>query len=643
MRRFPDSTTGRPTDAASLLLVPRDASGDYLTLPGLFEIVAESFCLKAGTNPPGRNRGNYGSGYLFAPLKGPKAGQVEKILRRSEDRTEIPQYEVQLLLWAIIAEHKLSECPKNIQKTAKALLDDKDLRGLENDVLAVPPPQLRGKVYGSLPPLVREALEAENKMRELLAEKFADVSDSAETLVESANNPGEKVSALYARLETAAMRVGELPPATEQESVPWGRWIWHPEGFFLRIFPSGYSTTKRQLYFPETFAFRGREIVGPDGVAQTVPGDSPISDDAKTLSGLYADFSRGGGAPVLRDVLARAALSAIARGKTGGSGRGSEGKTCRGSGFGSGGGGGAGMGRPGSQRLGQSRKPKDNPNIERARNATKALKTFGSKGTKGLDLPFFMTDKLLNWQFDMANAIDSALNGEDAPNVPLPGGNAPETTCGRPDGLGIVPLPRLKLVRQKDEPLALLAPRQRLSDALARMTEVGRARLLAERNFVAARTAANGIDLVSLRRLWGVAVLAVADAGEALHTVYVAEGGADARWDAASWRAYGASLAAGPQTADREAARRWESPPPNSMRFSSFADRSPPRRCRKEPASRDSSSSTDSCARPGRTTRRFRPSRVPPSALDLARKRKQVTMEYVNEDSDDRRGERRLL
>lgn len=548
----------QPTDAAPLTLIPRNGDGDYLTVPGLFEIVAESFCLKAGTNPPSRNKGNYGSGYLFAPLKGPKAGQIEKILNGSEDHPEIPQYQVQVLLWAIIAEHKLSECPKEIQQTAQVLLDEKDRRGLENDVLAVVPPQLRGKVYGNLPPLVRDGLEAENKMRELLAEKFADVSGGAEGLVDSVNNPGEKVSALYAQLETAAMRAGELPPATEKESVPWGRWTWHPDGFFLRILPSGYSTTTRQLYFPEKFEIRGRAIIGPDGVAHTVPGASPVADDAKILRGLYGELvGEGSDTQALKAVVARAALSAIARSKKVASvPRGSDGKTCRGGGFGSGGGGGAGMGRPGSQRLGQSRKPKDNPNIERARNAAKALKTFGSKGTKGLDLPFFMTDKLLNWQFDMANAIDSALNGEDAPNVPLPGRNEPEAVacCGMSNPYSVI-LPRPKLTLAKGDPPTLLAPRQKLSEALARLVEVGWDRFGAERGFTESRTEANGRKLVALRREWGVSLLAVADAGDALQAVYEKAGGSDTRFDDRSWNAYVAKLATGPTAEDKVTAK----------------------------------------------------------------------------------------
>jgi hypothetical protein len=33
--------------------------------------------------------------------------------------------------------------------------------------------------------------------------------------------------------------------------VPRGRWSSHPDGYFIRFFPSGYNKTKVQVYVPE--------------------------------------------------------------------------------------------------------------------------------------------------------------------------------------------------------------------------------------------------------------------------------------------------------------------------------------------------------------------------------------------------------
>ncbi|MGC4046772.1 MAG: hypothetical protein QM758_23510 [Armatimonas sp.] len=63
-----------PKDVTPLTLIPRDENGDYLVLPGLFELVAESFCLKAGSNPPSRNKGNYGAWLPLRSSERPEGG-----------------------------------------------------------------------------------------------------------------------------------------------------------------------------------------------------------------------------------------------------------------------------------------------------------------------------------------------------------------------------------------------------------------------------------------------------------------------------------------------------------------------------------------------------------------------------------------
>ena len=249
------------------------------------------------------------------------------------------------------------------------MLDEKDRRALENDVLAIVPAQFRGKVYDNLPPLVREGLEAENNMRELLSAKVEQASAPADQLVDSVNAPGEKVSAFYSRMESIAMRVGPLPEVPEKERVPWGQWSWHPDSFFIRILPNGYATTKRQLYYPESFAIAGSRMTAPDGSVLTVSGttvtldkaqvnlgrSAPVGSDAGSLIALRSAVRQAEGAGAnerpISDFLTRAALSAIARGKgaltmelSHGN---SDGYICGGyscGGFGSGGGGGAGMG-----------------------------------------------------------------------------------------------------------------------------------------------------------------------------------------------------------------------------------------------------------------------------------------------------------
>jgi hypothetical protein len=565
--------TYRPTDTIDMPLLPTNDAGEYLWVPGLYALEARSYCLKAGTVPPKIDRRDFqGDGYLFAPLKGPQAGVVERILTATVQHPEVPQFSAQLLLWSIIAGQKLGECPKEIRETAAILLSERDRRGIDDKFLGVVPPELRERVYSKLPPLVREAMEAENKMRALLSEKYTAVTAPAEELVEVASQPGQKVSALYAQMEELAMRVVELPPAQGNEKIPAGRWVWHPEGYFLRITPSGYALSQRLVYRPESFELTQEKLIGPESqtlviapqklqlgetilaLASPLPAipreawsGKRLEGDAKRLVQLYLAAQRAedpnAESRPISEFLARALMSALAGATP------AEQPTVCSAGFGGWGGsgaGGAGTGRAGNQRLGQSNVPSHAPSVDKARAATKALQEFGGHATSGLDLPFAMVDALLSWQFNMTDAIGAALNGENVSSVPAPGRSSrePEALCFLQEPVKRTALPRPKQTRRGDEPLALVEARQALSDALAVLCEAGSERLEGERRFLQSRSAANGLHLVTLRKHWGEAMRTVATAGEALLAAFEKAGGQDLIWNQDAWSAYRTRLMA---------------------------------------------------------------------------------------------------
>jgi hypothetical protein len=84
--------------------------GNRLLYPGGYTFEAQSYCLHAGTHGPGR-----GEGYIYGPLKGSKAPIVRSILQRSMDHTDIPQRDIQVLLWAIIARTKVADMSPQMQ------------------------------------------------------------------------------------------------------------------------------------------------------------------------------------------------------------------------------------------------------------------------------------------------------------------------------------------------------------------------------------------------------------------------------------------------------------------------------------------------------------------------------------------------
>ncbi|MBC8063322.1 MAG: hypothetical protein H7Y17_00705 [Chlorobia bacterium] len=215
-----------PRNAVPMTVLPRNADGTFKAFPGQFSFEAQSYCLHAGTHGPGS-----GEGYLYAPLKGPKQGVIRGILQRSTAHPEIAQQEVQRLVWAILARTKPSELKGDIRQTADQLLTDKDRSALEGSGMDFLKENSTGSPFMSLPGPLRQVMEAENQMRNMFYSP----------------------SAPFAELERVAVLSGEYQPRKGDRPVPRGRWSWHPDGYFARYYPDGYSFTTQNIYFREEF------------------------------------------------------------------------------------------------------------------------------------------------------------------------------------------------------------------------------------------------------------------------------------------------------------------------------------------------------------------------------------------------------
>jgi hypothetical protein len=202
---------------------PRTGGGAFRLRPGRYAFEAQSYCLKAGTHGPGG-----GDGYLYAPLVGPKATIVRNILRNSYAHPEIPQRDVQVLLWAIIARTKVSDMPRDMQVTAARLLTPREISDLNGGALGLVPEPVMREAMSSLPPLARQVFEAEARLRSMLTSG----------------------SASFAELERVAVLTGDAPPTEDSRPVPEQRWSYHPDGYFVRYDPSGYSHTRMEVVVP---------------------------------------------------------------------------------------------------------------------------------------------------------------------------------------------------------------------------------------------------------------------------------------------------------------------------------------------------------------------------------------------------------
>jgi hypothetical protein len=123
-------TFGKDKKYIPLYQLQRNDKGAFKLCPGYYEMTNKSYCLKAGTHGPSQ-----GDGYMYAPTLGPKDNIVNSILRVSAQKTEIPQRDVQVLLWAIIAKSKFKDMGGRLKVTAAALLTPQEILELNGGAI----------------------------------------------------------------------------------------------------------------------------------------------------------------------------------------------------------------------------------------------------------------------------------------------------------------------------------------------------------------------------------------------------------------------------------------------------------------------------------------------------------------------------
>lgn len=223
-----------PAEFTDLATLERTPNGGFTLRAGAFEMHTQSYCLKAGTHGP--NPEDRGDGYLYAPTRGPADPQVLAIVRNSVRFPDIPQRKVQVLLWAIIARAKFEDLQTDLKETAARLLTPDQILTLNRSALDIAQPALE-EAMRSAPPLVRQAMEAEAGIRRT---------------VTSANGTFEDV-------ERLAVLAGAAPRGEGSRDVPSGRWSLHPDGYYVRYLPHGYSYTVTQIWVPTESRAIGRE------------------------------------------------------------------------------------------------------------------------------------------------------------------------------------------------------------------------------------------------------------------------------------------------------------------------------------------------------------------------------------------------
>jgi hypothetical protein len=229
----------------SLMTLQRTPNGGFVLQPGYYELVDQSYCLHAGTHGPGG-----GDGYIYAPPKGSAEDAVMSVVRNSVQHPEIAQHDVQLLLWAIVARAKFEDLSSELKAVASRLLTPRQLAALNRSALDMVPGPALDRVTGSVPAPVRQVMQAEAQLRQILT------------------TPG----ATYAELERVAVLSGNAPLGPGSQEIPLGRWSLHPDGYYVRYIPSGYSTTRVEIWVPQGSPAVGKEYDPATHIA--VPGNT---------------------------------------------------------------------------------------------------------------------------------------------------------------------------------------------------------------------------------------------------------------------------------------------------------------------------------------------------------------------------------
>lgn len=229
----------------SLMQLQRTPNGGFVLQPGYYEFHDQSYCLKAGTHGPGG-----GDGYIYAPPRGPAEDAVMTIVRGSVNRPNIPQHDIQVLLWAIIARTKFEDLDTNLKATAAQLLTPRQLASLNRTALDLVPGPALDAATNSLPPLVKQVFQAEAQLRQMLTQ------------------PGTP----YEQLERVAVLAGMAPLGEGSRAVPSGRWSLHPDGYYVRYLPYSYTNTLVQIWVPQGSPAVGKEYDPATHIA--VPGNT---------------------------------------------------------------------------------------------------------------------------------------------------------------------------------------------------------------------------------------------------------------------------------------------------------------------------------------------------------------------------------
>ena len=190
-----------------------------LSKAGYYRYDTRSYCLHAG-----KHGASSGDGYLIAPLKGRQANLIATIVNNSHKHKEIPQTDIQRIIWAIESGTSLLDFSGEQAIAISVLSNPKDLAQYELDV-QTNLNSLNSIGRALLPPEVRQALDYYNEFK---------------TILTDANSS-------YEDIEKLAVLSGFVEAGPNSQEIQAGNWAKIAENTFMRSYPQTYKKTTVEI------------------------------------------------------------------------------------------------------------------------------------------------------------------------------------------------------------------------------------------------------------------------------------------------------------------------------------------------------------------------------------------------------------
>lgn len=209
------------------------ARGTFMLPPGHWTVDLDSFCVRPGTRGP---QPTDGRGFLPAPIAGRHAAIIEHMLGQYGRLTDIPQRDMQVLIWSVMSRVKIHNLDPKQRALAARVLTPAQIVALDSGAIDIIPPQQRRQIFSKLPREVQQVAEAEQRVRDVL----------------------HRANYTYEELERAAILQG--PPEKPAKIIPTSRWAVHPDGFLMRLKPHSIYLTTVEIARPHRYQIRRDQL-----------------------------------------------------------------------------------------------------------------------------------------------------------------------------------------------------------------------------------------------------------------------------------------------------------------------------------------------------------------------------------------------